>query len=150
MSDCHCTCNVASVWAANNTKLLARRWTQQRNIYGAHHALLEEPKELEKLSKTTHNCVYKFAGITGKLTSELLMVLKHMIQVSKNRAVSYSMIQSHETPKNLLKYVHVSTLQTPSFGNCVFAFHLLLKHLRQNVISPSFCIPKVVKSATKI
>ena len=35
-----------------------RRWTQQRNIYGAHHALLEEPKKLEKTSKTIFFIVY--------------------------------------------------------------------------------------------
>ena len=40
-----------------------------------------------------------------------LIVLKCMIQVSRNRAVSYSMIQFHETPKNLLK--HLSQPYTP-------------------------------------
>ena len=42
-----------------------------------------------------------------------------------------------------------SNLLTPSVGNCLFAYRLVLKHLQQNVILPFFCIPKVLKSATK-
>ena len=43
----------------------------------------------------------------------------------------------------------ISTLLTPSFGNHLFAYHLVLKHPLTNMILSSFCIPKVVKSATK-
>ena len=42
-----------------------------------------------------------------------------------------------------------STLLTPSFGNHLFQYHLVLKHPHTNMILSSFCIPKVVKSATK-
>ena len=37
-----------------------------------------------------------------------------------------------------------STLLTPSFGNCLFAFRNVLKHHQKNVILTSFCIPMVV------
>ena len=49
-----------------------------------------------------------------------------------------------------LCYAEISktTLLTPSFGNCLFAYHHVLKHFKQNVIISSFCIPKVLKSAT--
>ena len=43
-----------------------------------------------------------------------------------------------------------TTLLTPSFGNRLFACHLVLKHPHTNMILSSFCIPKVVKSATII
>ena len=43
-----------------------------------------------------------------------------------------------------------STLLTPSFGNCVLAFHLVLKHLQQNVNLMILFYPKSLKSATKI
>ena len=43
----------------------------------------------------------------------------------------------------------ISTLLTPSFGNHLFAYHLVLKHPLTNMTLSSFCIPKVVKSATK-
>ena len=52
----------------------------------------------------------------------------------------------HPTAPN----VFYSTLLTSSFGNCLFAFHIFLKQFQQNVIRSSFCIPKVIKSATKI
>ena len=39
------------------------------------------------------------------------------------------------------------TLFTPSFGNCLFACYLILKHFQQNVTISSFCISKVVKGA---
>ena len=42
------------------------------------------------------------------------------------------------------------TLLTPSFGNHLFACHLVLKHLHANIILSVFCIPKVLKGATKI
>ena len=32
-----------------------------------------------------------------------------------------------------------------TFGNCLYVYHLFLKHLLQNVIRLSFCIPKVVR-----
>ena len=38
----------------------------------------------------------------------------------------------------------ITTLLTPSFGNCLFAHHLVLKHLQQNVSLSSFYITKVV------
>ena len=38
---------------------------------------------------------------------------------------------------------------TPSFGNCIFACHLVLKHPLTYMIL-SFCVPKVLKNATKI
>ena len=41
------------------------------------------------------------------------------------------------------------TLHKTSVVNCFLANHLILKHLQQNVILSSFCIPKVVKTATK-
>ena len=37
------------------------------------------------------------------------------------------------------------TILTTSFGNCLFVYHLVLKHLLQNVIRSSFCIPKFVR-----
>ena len=50
-----------------------RRWIQRREIHGTHHALLEElrnedPKSLKNFKDPFLNCVYTFAGITGKLT----------------------------------------------------------------------------------
>ena len=36
---------------------------------------------------------------------------------------------------------HMFTLLTSSHGNCLFAYHLVLKHLQYNVILSSFCIP---------
>ena len=53
------------------------------------------------------NCVYTFAGITGKLTLEIAKLrlanihklAKSCRQVPGNRAVSYSMKQFYETPK---------------------------------------------------
>ena len=42
-----------------------------------------------------------------------------------------------------------TTLLTPSFGNHLFAYHLVLKHTHTNMILSSICIPKVVKNATK-
>ena len=43
-----------------------------------------------------------------------------------------------------------TTLHTPFFGNLLFANYLVLKHPLTNLILSSFCIPKVVISATKI
>ena len=43
-----------------------------------------------------------------------------------------------------------STPLTPSFGNCIFACHLVLKHPLTFMILSSFYIPKVLKNATKI
>ena len=44
-----------------------------------------------------------------------------------------------------------STLLTPSFGNHLFEYHLVLKrHHTNNMILSSFCIPNVAKSASKI
>ena len=37
------------------------------------------------------------------------------------------------------------TILTTSFGNCLFVYHLVLKHLFQNVIRSSFCIQKVIR-----
>ena len=37
------------------------------------------------------------------------------------------------------------TILTTSFGNCLFVYHLVLKHLLQKGIRPSFCIPKVIR-----
>ena len=45
---------------------------------------------------------------------------------------------------------NTATLLTPSFGNHRFEYNLVLKHPHTNMILSSFCIPKVVKSATKI
>ena len=42
------------------------------------------------------------------------------------------------------------TVLIPSFGNCLFEHHYVLKHLLTNIILSSFCIPKVLKSAAKI
>ena len=51
---------------------------------------------------------------------------------------------------HFLLYLHMYSL-TPSFGNHLFAAHLVLKHPHTNtcMIFSSFCIPKVVKFATK-
>ena len=43
-----------------------------------------------------------------------------------------------------------TTLLTPSLGNHFFAYHLVLEQTHENMILSSFCILKVVKSATKI
>ena len=37
----------------------------------------------------------------------------------------------------------------PSFGNCLSAYHLVLKHPQQSVFLSLFCIPKVALSATQ-
>ena len=44
----------------------------------------------------------------------------------------------------LKHYYKLPSLQH-HFGNCLFVYHLVLKHLLQNVIRSSFCIPKVVR-----
>ena len=54
---------------------------------------------------------------------------------------------------NRRSWIKTQTLQitilTLSFGNCLFVYHLVLKHLLQNEIRSSFCIAKVIKIGTK-
>ena len=50
----------------------------------------------------------------------------------------------------ILSKIKISTLLTPFFGNHLFAYYFVLKHSYTNMILSTFCIPKVVKSATKI
>ena len=55
--------------------------------------------------------------------------------------------KTEQTQTNLLKISDLeTTLLTPSFGNQLFAYHLVLKHPHTNMILSSFCFPKVTKS----
>ena len=54
-----------------------------------------------------------------------------------------SLVSLTDNAENKLLSLH-HALET-----AVFAFHLFLKQFQQNVILSSFCIPKVIKSATK-
>ena len=59
----------------------------------------------------------------------------------------------NEADTALLKVLDFSidpTLLTPSYGNHLFVYHFVLNYPCTKVILLSFCIPKVVKSATKI
>ena len=75
----------------------------------------------------------------------------HVVIGSADGLVSYfeSVICSKNTFHELSDKINI-TLLTPSFGNHLFAYHLVLKHPHTNMILSSFCIPNVVKSATKI
>ena len=45
-------------------------------------------------------------------------------------------------------FLGLLSLITPSFGNYLFAYHFVLKHLQQNMILSSFRIPKILICAT--
>ena len=78
---------------------------------------------------------------------EILFRINYVLGKAKMALKKFS-----EADTALLKVLDFSidpTLLTPSFGNRLFAYHLVLNHPLINVILLSFCIPKVVKSATK-
>ena len=97
-----------------------------------------------------------------------LPCIKFSTRTQQRNKTSYCRLQkwipltkSHHSARNDQVYFYIflpipdtdyTTHLTPSFGNCLFAYHLVLKHLQQNVNVSSCCIPKVtlVKSVTQI
>ena len=84
-----------------------------------------------------------------KYISNLVVIVDHFLSktcVCKDR-ISVSV---KTVPYNRMSWVKTQTLLqiiilTSSFGNCLFVYHLVLKHLLQNVIRSSFCISKVIR-----
>ena len=68
------------------------------------------------------------------------------LPVGKSQCLKHYCILSIK--RNVLLFL--ATLLTPSFGNRLFEYYIVLKHPNTDMILLSFCIPKVVKSATNI
>ena len=95
---------------------------------------------------------------TGFLTMRLILY-ENKIELDKMCVCSWFenltrlidfMLYIHSKQPRSCKDGQLSYSPYTILGNCLFAFHLVLKHLLQNVILPSFCIPKDVKKATQI
>ena len=101
--------------------------------------------ELILLRKMLHKPT--FLAATGKGRCCLLNVMVQFGSFSPDKIWQTDDLTRFYIENKIRFFLVVSP--KPSFGNCRFAYHPVLKHLQQNVILSSFCMPKVFKGAKK-